>query len=150
MALVTVAYFGYRAYRRRVTVDCEQIKVMNEFSERHLQVEICLMTEKTAINRTGVEIFSKNLSVRNLTLNWNNKVRFLPENVHESFPNLVVFEAENCRVKQISRNNFRGLYRLKVVNLAGNLISNIDAGVFSENVELQIIDLSESESKSKL
>lgn len=143
MALVTLTYFGYRAYRRSVTVECEDIQTTNQFIERLMQVKICIMTEKTVINRTGIEVFTIDRSVQNLTLSWNNKIHYLPENVHESFPNLIALEAESCRIKQISRKNFHGLHRLKILRLAGNMISTVEPGLFGDNSELKIIDLSE-------
>lgn len=146
MALVTLTYFGYRAYRRSVTVECEDIQTTNQFIERLMQVKICIMTEKTVINRTGIEVFTIDRSVQNLTLSWNNKIHYLPESVHESFPNLIALEAESCRIKQISRKNFRGLYRLKILRLAGNMISTIEPGLFGDNLELKIVDLSELDS----
>lgn len=143
IVIATVSYFGYLAYRRAITVDCESYEVMNRWDERLLQVEVCLMNEKTAINTSGIEIFSKNLRVRNLTMSSNPRIFYLPENVHKSFPNLVILEAENCRIKEISKNNFRGLTRLKILKLAFNMIASIDAGIFYDNRELQYIDLSE-------
>lgn len=127
------------------SVDCESIEILNEFDERLFQVENCYMKEYTAINRTGIQIYtSRSKSLRNLIFNNNQNIQYLPVKIYKPFPEIVSIEAENCRIQEISQSNFRKLYRMKILKLNRNLITTIEFGTFSDNKELQLIDLSKN------
>lgn len=74
----------------------------------------------------------KNSTVKNLRLVDNKNIEFLPIKVSEIFPNLLQYSSENCLIKTISYANFKGLFKLKVLNLAHNQIERLETGFFDD------------------
>lgn len=85
----------------------------------------------SAINSTDFAITSsKNELVEVLIADRNFKVFYLPNNMGEKFPNLLVVAARICSIKQISKDVFKGLNKLKVLSLGHNKIEKIDRDTF--------------------
>lgn len=104
----------------------------------------CGMMETTSIDETKVTISSKrNVSVEGLTFSFNRKIFFLPENVNNNFPNLKIYFAENCSIKAISKENFEGLNKLKILRLLFNQIEKISSETFNDLVAIEYLYLGE-------
>lgn len=89
------------------------------------------MDNATRINSAGLFITTqKSDSVRGMSFLNNKKIEFLPENIADKFSNLTTLSAMNCSVKAISGKNFRGLDKLVLLNLAGNLITMVQSDTF--------------------
>ena len=76
-------------------------------------------------------------SIRGLSFYTNKKIMFLPVNVAESFNNLIAYDASECSITIISRENFAGMEHLRSLALVGNQIEKIYSDVFEglENLE---------------
>lgn len=143
IVVASLSFFGYHIYMKYNSVDCERVSVENEFSERMFQVDVCFMNELTSINRTNVPIYtSQSSNIRSLNFRGNTNIQYLPVKIYKAFPLLVVIDAENCDIREISRNNFKKLTLLKALKLSSNFIESIELGVFDDNPELTQIDLS--------
>lgn len=78
-----------------------------------------------------------NFTIFGLNFNDNEKISFLPVHVRESFPNLNGITAERCSIQSISKDNFRYLVDLKLLNLNSNRIESFDSDVFEHLTSLE-------------
>lgn len=101
------------------TVSCEDFGDF-DFGQPIEAVKTCWMEPTTAIDEPGTMISTRDGTVRGLNLSNNKKIFYLPDNVTETFPNLEGYEAWECSVKEISKQNFQGLTKLKVLSLQNN------------------------------
>jgi hypothetical protein len=104
----------------------------------------CAMNTNLVLNST-IPIFSgpKDETITGLHFRKNRKVSILPQRVHETYPNLVVYGAESCSVKEIAREHFEKLTQLRRLNLESNQIFEVKQGVFDDLIAMEYIGLSE-------
>lgn len=67
----------------------------------------------------------------------------LQQNIGAKFPNLVVLDAESCSIKNITKEDFRGLHKLRQLRLDNNEIETIDDDTFGFIPAVEYILLSE-------
>lgn len=84
----------------------------------------------------------KNLAVKSLQIFHSSKIKFLPIGVDDKFPNLEDFSIDNCSIKIISYENFRGLFNLKELHIVFTEIETIKSGIFDDLNNLIELDLS--------
>lgn len=106
--------------------------------------ETCFMTYKTVINDTNF-VFAdlRDEEIEGVTFEGNKKIEYLPNKMYLQFPNVLIYKASRCSIKQISRENFENLNRLKYIELAFNEIQKISATTFEALASLVRVDLSE-------
>ncbi|CRL03488.1 CLUMA_CG016308, isoform A [Clunio marinus] len=85
-----------------------------------------------------------NVSILLLSIRDNKGVKYLPVNVSKTFPDLPHYDAINCSITNIYRNNFRGLTFLMTLNLKFNEIETVKRDVFSDLTSLAILCLSDN------
>lgn len=85
----------------------------------------------------------RNEFIEGLFMGWNEQVDYLPENISERFPNLVVMDAVYSSINSISKANFVNLTSLQRLYLRGNRIQRIDDDTFSGLISLTVLELSE-------
>lgn len=106
-------------------------------------LKTCLMEGVTSIDNSNFEISSgPDETVTGLGLKTNKKIKFLPVRIALKFPELVGFSAYECSLTLISRENFRGLRKLRILYLYNNAIENLPADVFQDLVSLEELHLS--------
>lgn len=69
-------------------------------------------------------------------------VKFLPTNLSITLPDLIVFQVWNCSVTSVNGNHFKGLSKLKSLNLAHNKVQNVSSDAFIDLVSLEKLGLS--------
>lgn len=116
-----------------VQIPCEIIEIEDQ--------KTCSVPETT-----GIESFNFTISARRDStierLQFRNKnIIFLPTRVDKNFPNLKTYDAFDCSIKSISRENFRNLFKLIILNLNTNNISEISSDAFNDLSELSILIL---------
>ena len=84
----------------------------------------------------------KNLDVKSLQIFHSSKIKFLPIGVGDKFPNLEDFSIDNCSIKIISHENFKGLYNLKELHIVFTEIETIKSGIFDDLKNLIELNLS--------
>ena len=120
-------------------VPCETIE---DLDCKHVN-KICQMTLSTVISSTGVSVSSKiNKDVKTISVAYNKKVEYLPENLHEVFPDLTQVDAVASSLKQLSKATFKNLFKLEKINLDGNKIERIDGDTFEDLTLLKKVFLS--------
>lgn len=99
--------------------------------------------EKAVINSTGVTVAARvNKCVKALEMTNLKAAQYLPENISENFANLVIYEAVNCSIKSLNEFNFKNLEKLRSLNLAGNLLTEVSSKVFHGLKKLKKLSLS--------
>lgn len=104
-------------------------------------VKTCFMERTTVIDEDNVSISTFDENIGGLLFRRNKKIIFLPVKVAEAFPNLELYSAWDCSVTQISRENFAGLRKLKILHLEVNQIEKIQSDTFKNLVSLEILHL---------
>jgi Leucine-rich repeat (LRR) protein len=117
------------------TVDCEKIETPN-WIEPVGTVNTCYMLT-TTIDEPDTTISTHDSSMGGLDVKNNKKAKFLLVQVVERFPNLKAYSASNCSIKEISKENFAGLNKLKHLSLDNNQIERIESGTFQDLVLLE-------------
>lgn len=104
--------------------------------------KVCFMNQSTVITSPTTFIaLQENRNTNLLTFNGNRKIHFLPENIQGSFPNLKEIDANECSIKEISRQNFKHLKQLMKLKLRGNELVKIPKNCFEDLVALEVLDL---------
>ena len=75
-------------------------------------------------------------------------VKFLPENIAESFPGLIVYKVWNCSIKIVNLKHFRDLYKLECLDLVSNEIESIDGDSFEDLTKLAHFNISYNKIKT--
>lgn len=136
-----------------VTKQCgyEEIDSKEVFCERYRDFDLyetCYMDTNTIIDSDNFVVGDlKDEDVGAVISNRNKKIEYLPLQIYKQFPNLYLYLASECAIKQISKENFEKLNRLTVLNLAHNQIQKIRADTFVGVPSLSNVLLSE---RSKL
>ena len=99
------------------------------------------------IDREGFSVAGK-LSTQAIRIFDNKEVNFLPGNIADAFPKMIVYEAYNCALKTIQKTSFKGLKKLKHLNLASNEIEWIDGDSFKDLTKLGFLNLSGNKIKT--
>lgn len=102
----------------------------------------CQMLRTTNIANENYSIENIDSSVQAITFASNKKIRFLPIGVDESFPNLLAYSSEKCALKKVTKKNFKGLKKLKFLNLRFNKIEIIEQNTFEDLPSLEVLWLS--------
>jgi Leucine-rich repeat (LRR) protein len=69
-------------------------------------------------------------------------LEYLPINLSKIFPNLIYYEAQNCSIKFLIKRHLKSLFKLQVLNLSGNKLSEIPSKAFEDLQNLRKLNLS--------
>jgi hypothetical protein len=127
------------------SVGCEKIEHWGWSSYSSIgNVKTCYMRTQTSIDGKGFKISSsRDENVKAINMGWNKKIIFLPESPADVFPNLEMYYAPNCVIKEITRENFRGLIKLRVLDLDYNQIEIVRSDTFQDLIAIERIHLGE-------
>jgi Leucine-rich repeat (LRR) protein len=104
-------------------------------------VKSCNMSKTTAIDAPGMNFATYDAEIGALDFRGNKNIFYLPTNAAEKYPNLQVYAAGNCNIKEISKENFKDLNKLKFLSLSGNKIETIGEHTFEGLMDLESIYL---------
>lgn len=71
----------------------------------------------------------------------NKKIRFLPENPADKFPNLKLYRPYSCSIEEISKVNFKDLRKLRKLYLDNNAIRKVASDTFEDLTSLEYLSL---------
>jgi Leucine rich repeat len=129
-------------------IECE--KVALRAWETFGIVKTCFLQENTIIDQPDVKFGPRDESMKGLAM-WDNKAIFyLPEKIGDMFPNLMGIGASNCALKEITKDNFKGLNKLKLLGLRKNQIKSIASDTFENLIALEKLWLGEKNKSSFL
>jgi hypothetical protein len=124
------------------SVRCE--KVENYGWSSIGNVKTCYTKTQTLIDGKGFKISSsKDENMKAIYMEGNKKIIFLPDSPADVFPNLEIYYAALCAIKEITRENFRGLIKLTVLDLGWNQIEIVRSDTFQDLTALERIYLCE-------
>jgi hypothetical protein len=115
-------------------VSCEKMHMTNWHAVG--DVYACFLNEITVINSSETTISNKNEDVTALEFSNNENIFMLPVKVAESFPNLRAFGVARCSVRAVTKENFKGLTKLRYLSLNQNKIEKIPSDTFADLVSL--------------
>lgn len=105
--------------------------------------EHCDMTKKTAINAANFVIADlPDEDIKGIDFYDNKKIEYLPYKIYKQLPSLIEYLAYSCSIKQISKENFEKLSSLEVIRLENNRIQKILGNTFKGLERLKKVDLS--------
>jgi len=109
------------------------------------------MNGPTAIGSRGVTISSgRDEVVGGMRLEHNSKIKFLPSDMGEKFPNLIAIYVYFCSISSLNKHDFKNLKKLKGLHLQKNLILILPDDVFEELIVLEYLYLGKAVSIFKL
>lgn len=117
-------------------INCEKIEQGND-------VKLCYLDKTTSINSNDTAIATKDDSVKGIFMQYNEKIRYLPVQVHKKFANLQKYFAAECSIQAISKANFEKLTKLQEIWLTTNEITSVKSDTFQGLSSLKIIKLGE-------
>lgn len=107
-------------------------------------LKTCYM-KNTAVDSLGISFSSpKDNDVGAVDFDGNKNIQFLPENIADSFPSLLMYYAANCAIKSVTKLNFKSLRMLRKLYLYGNQISKIEGDTFDDLTLLEHLQLGEA------
>lgn len=121
---------------------CESVYVGN-WSSVNKTLKTCGLKGTTSINKKDVTISNHDDSVQGMTFSTNKHINFLPVRVYQNFPNLIAYGAENCSIKDVSNDNFKGLTKLRALTLSFNQIKTVPFDTFEDLEGLERLVLCE-------
>ncbi|KAG5684223.1 hypothetical protein PVAND_013461 [Polypedilum vanderplanki] len=89
--------------------------------------------------------FSDIAGIQAISFENNKNAKFLPKNIGEVFPNLIEFSAANSGLTSLNPESFKGLKKLKLLNLSNNEITSLDPEVFKELTSLEELFVDDNE-----
>jgi hypothetical protein len=121
-------------------IECEIIDKSSWYAVG--RIKVCSMVEKTSIHSPETTIASESDELMGgLDFSENLKIFFLPINVGQNFVNLRAYNAYDCSIQAISKQNFAGLIKLELLFLFNNQITTIPNETFEDLKALEILDL---------
>lgn len=116
-----------------IEINCESFGVFGNKS--------CVLGE-TEINSANTIIAESDETVEAMWMHENKKAFYLPNKISEKFPNIVLYQADRCSIKEISKDNFHGLTKLRELDLSENQIESLTDGTFDGLLNLHFLRLS--------
>lgn len=102
----------------------------------------CIMNSTTTISKANVALVAfEDLNMKELRFDLNQKIEFLPVDLHKNFPNMQKLSAVNCSIREIFAGNFERLQELQFVDLRANHIRSIPNYCFDDLPNLEYIFL---------
>lgn len=67
-------------------------------------------------------------------------VEVFPRNLDKNFPHLIIINIENCGLKEIAQEDFKGLKNLEAIFLSNNQLTTLPTNLFEAMPKLKIIN----------
>ncbi|KAG5667020.1 hypothetical protein PVAND_015022 [Polypedilum vanderplanki] len=97
---------------------------------------------KTEIYDPSSEIFTTfNERISAITMQDQKKIQSLPVKIASKFPNLKIYEAYNCSVMEVAKENFEKLVHLRAIDLQYNELIAVPETAFADQINLVFLNL---------
>jgi len=128
-------------------ISCENISIETWQYPFDTQ-KTCMLNGATSINNSSTNMSSAiDDSIKAMQFGFNKNIHFLPVDVCESFPALVVYHAYGCSISKLFNGNFRKLEKLEYLNLGSNRIERIFNNTFNDLTSLNLLILTRNRIK---
>ena len=125
----------------RANLRCTISSFSYHFGDKPKDLQTCYIEDQKIDDEGFFVACDPNLSIPAFSIEHIKEVKFLPENIVDSFPELIVFEVWNCSIKTVHGEHFKGLTKLEYLNLAYNEIESMDGDSFKDLTKLENLDL---------
>lgn len=118
----------------------------HEWSQPDVTLITCdLKDQRIEDAETSVQPTPYSNHVQGLRIEDNKNVKFLPENIAKSSPNLIRLSAKNSSLEAIFKEDFEALKELRNLDLSRNKIESIEPDTFVHLIALEDLDLSNNQ-----
>lgn len=122
-------------------VHCEELGE-NSWSPTMTANLCCFMHSNTVIDSPWYSISSRaDTNVGTLLFQGNREIYFLPINIAEKFVNLKLYNAADCSIEIIRKENFKALRNMRQLHLNRNRIEKVASDTFEDMTELELVYL---------
>ena len=111
-------------------------------------LQTCLIFNQTIDGGRFSVAGDPNPSIQAFYILQNKEVKFLPEDIAKIFPELISCEVWDCSIRTVHEEHFKGLHKLKHLNLGRNEIESINGDSFKDLKELGFLGLSHNKIKT--
>lgn len=127
-------------------LDCkfEKVKFTETVGEQQTCTHTPINVSDNSVVLTASEVYDQ---IKQLSF-LNNKISYLPKHIGKIFPNLLSFKVGSSELTKIYKEDFKGVHKLELLMLWGNLIEDIASDTFSELIELKELNLGMNQIKS--
>lgn len=94
-----------------------------------------------AIQSEGYVLNLKPDAVKAFSIKNNKYIKFIPENLSESFPELIAISIRNCSVKNLYAKPFKNLRKLQILLVKETQIEYVPGDAFSDLINLEHLEL---------
>lgn len=102
------------------------------------------MDKTTKIDSSSTTIAGpRDDSLHGLLLAKNKQITSLSNDVGKKFPELQYYNADDCAVTSLERNNFKGLHKVKGLFLNDNQINSVEKDSFADMPQMEKLGLGE-------
>lgn len=137
-SIVMLSVFSFTSAK---DVTCEAFLKLG-IIEDYPPEKACNMSGTTGIYTKNTELKgTADSEMRIINFYDNVKILYLPIGVVEIYPELAFYSAGLCSIKEISRDNFIGLSKLRALFLQKNSIQKIASDTFVDLISLEGIEL---------
>lgn len=110
---------------------CEKIENFDwGFGSIKFSWKTCYLESSAIDSRNFLITSAREETVEGFSVWQNKKVEYLPKNTGEKYPNLIGYDARDCSIKEISKEDFKGLSKLQRLYLNYNQIEKISDDTF--------------------
>lgn len=117
------------------------------WNDQKMNLETCWIEVSTVNDESFTIATTNDRSTLAFSIRDKKGVKFLPTNFLRAFPELIVLEVWNCSVTSV-KNHFKGLSKLKSLNLFANKIDQITSDAFVDLVRLERLNLGQNKIRS--
>ena len=106
-----------------------------------IMIRTCIIEDQKIDDERLSVADDANQSIQGFNIEGNKEVKFLPENIVESFPKLIAYQVYNCSIRTINAKHFKGLNNLELLFLDYNEVESIDGDAFKDLTKLEELSL---------
>lgn len=126
-------------------ITCDFAEVYWKYSDKELYT-CTIQTQSIEWSNYKIKVSQADSEkVQAVSFDGNTKMKYLPVNIAEAFPNLIELSAKNSYLESISSDNFHGLDKLKRISLTDNDLNVIEGGTFGGLTRLELLDLGDGD-----
>lgn len=139
--IALILFTGVFSINAGESVQCERVELFKRPDLQYVATKICYM-HQTAIHSASFMITSeKDETIDGFDSRGNLQLAYVPANLGEKLPNLILLQASECAIKHLTKESFKGLGKLRNLWLFGNRIEEIDADLFENIPSIEVIIL---------
>lgn len=129
-----------------ITCDVSTITINTEYFTGNKNLKACIIRNQAIeVEGTVIRATQDAATIEGVSIEKNKDVKFMPERLGQTFPELTLLQVQFCGLKSIEAKHFENLRKLLYLSLFGNDIQTIGSGTFGSLPSLQTLILSNNE-----